>query len=98
MDTKVLKVFLAVLLFVCLVDMPYGYYQVVRVIAMVGLSYLAYQSRQKDRVTEVFIYVILAILFQPFFKISLGRQIWNVVDLVVGIGLVFSLFLKQREK
>jgi hypothetical protein len=43
------------------------------------------------------IYGGLALLFQPFFKISLGRQIWNIVDVVVGIGLLISIFMKPKE-
>jgi len=38
----------------------------------------------------VFIYGGLVLLFQPFFKIALGRQIWNILDVVVGIGLIIS--------
>jgi hypothetical protein len=40
---------------------------------------------------------MLALLFQPFFKIALGRQIWNIVDVVVGIGLLISIFMKPKE-
>jgi hypothetical protein len=42
------------------------------------------------------IYGVLALLFQPFFKISLGRDLWNMVDVVVGIGLLVSVF-KQKK-
>jgi hypothetical protein len=34
------------------------------------------------------VFVILALLFQPFFKIALGRTLWNIVDVIVGIGLI----------
>jgi len=30
----------------------------------------------------------LAILFQPVVKISLGRFLWNVVDVIVGVWLI----------
>ncbi|WP_335339821.1 DUF6804 family protein [Algoriphagus sanaruensis] len=40
----------------------------------------------------------LAILFQPLLKISLGRDIWNIVDVVVGIGLLISIWAKPRIK
>jgi hypothetical protein len=40
----------------------------------------------------------LAILFQPFFKIALGRALWNVIDVVVGIGLIVSLFKSDNKK
>lgn len=39
---------------------------------------------------------VLALLFQPFFKIALGRELWNVVDVVVGIGLIISVFRKKK--
>jgi len=50
---------------------------------------LAYQTNAQYRQTEMIIYGVLGLLFQPFFKIALGRKIWNVVDVVVGI--VFAL-------
>jgi hypothetical protein len=43
------------------------------------------------------IYGGLALLFQPFFKIALGRQMWNIVDVIVGIGLVISIFMKPKK-
>jgi hypothetical protein len=73
--------------------MPYGYYQFVRFSAMIGFAYLAYSANKKN---EMFVYIGLTILFQPFFKIALGRPIWNIVDLIVGIGLLTSLFFKKK--
>ena len=46
---------------------------------------------------EVFIYIGLVILFQPFVKIALGRSLWNIVDLVVGVGLLFSIFISNEK-
>ena len=43
------------------------------------------------------LYLGLAILFQPVIKIYLGREIWNVVDLIVGGYLVVSLFIGQNK-
>lgn len=71
--------------------MPYGYYQLVRFAAMVGFGYLALDSKKVGDEPGLWIYSALAILFQPFFKISLGREIWNIVDVIVGIGLLISL-------
>jgi len=36
---------------------------------------------------------VLAILFQPLLKIALGREGWNVVDVIVGVGLLVSMFV-----
>jgi hypothetical protein len=37
-------------------------------------------------------------LFQPFFKIALGRELWNIVDVIVAIGLIITLFLDKQQK
>lgn len=38
----------------------------------------------------------LALLFQPFAKIALGRMVWNIVDVAVAVGLIV-LFLGERK-
>ena len=93
---KVIKIILAILFFLCLADMPYGYYQLVRFIGLIGFAILAYQANQQNNQTETIIYGALALLFQPFFKISLGRELWNVIDVVVGLGLLVSIFFKNK--
>ena len=92
-----IKIILAILFFLCLVDMPYGFYQFVRFTGLIGFAILAYQANQQGRQTEMIIYGGLALLFQPFFKIALGREMWNIVDVIVGIGLIASIFMKPKE-
>ncbi len=94
---SVIKIVLAVSFFLCLADMPYGYYQFVRFAALVGFVILAYQAHEQGRQTEMIIYGGLALLFQPFFKVALGREIWNIVDVVVGIGILISIFVQPKE-
>jgi hypothetical protein len=77
--------------------MPYGYFQFVRLVGLIGFAILVFQANQQGRQTEMIIYCGLALLFQPFFKIALGRQIWNIVDVIVGIGLLISIFMKPKE-
>ena len=85
---KALSTVLAILLFLCLADMPYGYYQFVRFAAAAFFGYAAYQENEDGRKELVVVFVILALLFQPFFKIALGRTLWSIVDVIVGIGLL----------
>lgn len=77
--------------------MPYGYYQFARFAGLIGFAILAFQANQQGRQTEMIIYGGLALLFQPFFKIALGRQMWNIVDVIVGIGLILSIFIKSKS-
>lgn len=94
---NIIKVILSLLFFVCLLNMPYGYFQLVRFVALVGFAILAYKANEQGRKTEAIIYVCLGILFQPLVKIALGRQIWNIVDVVVGVALLVSLFMRQSN-
>jgi hypothetical protein len=96
MNNSIIKVALATLLLLCLLDMPYGFYQFVRFTAMVGFAYLAYSANEQSEKNELFIYIALALLFQPFFKIALGRTVWNIVDVIVSIGLVISVIKDSK--
>ena len=95
---NMIKIILAVLFFLCLADMPYGFFQLVRFAALVGFAFLAYSANEKKQGTEVIVYVALALLFQPLFKIALGRTIWNILDVLVGLGLLLSIFIKPKLK
>lgn len=96
--TNLIKLILAGLLLLCLAPLPYGYYQFVRFAALIGFAILAYQANEQGKQTEMVIYGVLALLFQPFFKIALGRDLWNIVDVIVGIGLVVSVFSQPKKE
>jgi hypothetical protein len=88
---KILKITLALLLLLCLAKMPYGYYQFVRFVALVGFALLAFNSYEKGLTNNTIVYIGFALLFQPFIKIALGRELWNIVDVAVAIWLIVSL-------
>ncbi len=93
---RTIKILLAILFFLCLADMPYGYYQFVRFAGLIGFAILAYKANEQGKQTEIVILVTLALLFQPFFKIALGRDMWNIVDVIVGVGLLVSILNKNK--
>tara|TARA_B100001564_G_scaffold340874_1_gene334938 strand:+ start:4936 stop:5217 length:282 start_codon:yes stop_codon:yes gene_type:complete len=72
--------------------MPYGYYQLIRFLALIGFSILAYLSFIENNVKMLIIFISLALLFQPFLKVSLGRNLWNIVDIIVSLFLIISCF------
>jgi hypothetical protein len=92
----IIKIILSILFLVCLLDMPYGYFQLVRFLGMVGFAILAYNDCQKNQ-TWFVIWLASAILINPIFKIALGRDIWNVVDVIWAILLISSIFIKQAK-
>ena len=94
---EITKITLATLLFFCLLKLPYGYYEMVRFLSFIGFAYLAYESNKEKNETLMLVFIALAILFQPFFKIALGRTIWNIVDVLVGLFLLISIFKTKKK-
>lgn len=70
--------------------MPYGYFQLIRFLSLFLFGFLGFHEFEKGNQNTAFIYFGLAILFQPLIKISLGRELWNIVDVIVGIWLIVS--------
>ncbi len=85
---KQLKFVMAALLLLCLAPMPYGYYQFVRFVAMVVFAILAFNYYKDEKKELSIIFGALALLFQPFLKVALGRMMWNVVDVAVALLLI----------
>ena len=84
---------LSVLLLLCLAPMPYGYYQLVRFIAAVVFIVLAWHNYNTKEVCLTVVFGALALLFQPFIKIALGRTMWNIVDVIVA-GMLIIMWIK----
>lgn len=94
----ILKLIIAVLLLLCLADMPYGFYQLVRFVAAGAFAYMSYDyfKRNDDKLGLVF--AALALLFQPFFKVALGRVLWNIMDVLVAVALVYLIVKAIKKK
>lgn len=93
-----IKLILAAFLLLCLAPMPYGYYQFIRLASMIVFAIMAYQYYEKEKMPLTIMFGGLALLFQPFFKIALGRAMWNVMDVVVALGLVMLWIEESKQR
>lgn len=95
------KLLMTVLFLCCLLDMSYGYYQIVRFVGMTGFFILAYLDHEKENKILMILWICSAVLINPIFKIALGRTIWNIVDVIWAVILLFTIifdFYKGRKK
>ena len=92
-----IKIVLIILFLLCLLDMPYGYFQIVRFAGLLGFGILAYGANESKQKELAIVFIGLALLFQPFIKIEIGRQIWNIVDIVVSIFLIATIFIDRKR-
>ena len=95
MIKSIISVVLIILLLVCLFDMPYGYYQLVRVIAFVGFGFLSFEEKTNHQ-NKIFliIFLIAALTFNPIFKLYLGKTLWQVTDIFLSLILISYIIRK----
>ena len=87
---------LAVMLLLCLFPMSYGYYELVRFVAMIVFALFAFNFYKQKQVVLFVVAVLLAILFQPFAKVALGRTFWNIIDVAIAISLIAYWFVNKK--
>ncbi len=96
---KWINIILAALLLLCLAPMPYGYFQLVRLLATIAFAVMAVRYYKQRIIWLVYTFGILALMFQPFYKIAFGRTVWNFLDVIVAIGLiVLAVYEWRRDK
>lgn len=85
----------AILLLLCIIPFPYGFYTIVRIVTTVISVYLAYNYYVSNKKELAITFSVIAIIFQPFMKFALGREIWLAVDIIVAILLLILAFRKK---
>ena len=61
--TNVIKGILIILLLLALFHMPYGYYELLRFVAMGVFIFLAIESNKNQKTNYLLIFILLALLF-----------------------------------
>ncbi len=94
---NIIKITLSLLFIGALFKMPYNYYEIMRFIGMIGFAILGYKELEKGSKTFMIIWFGSVLLINPFFKLALGRTVWNVVDVIWVILLVSSIFIGHKK-
>ena len=90
-----IKFVLAVLVILFLLRLPADYNQIIRFVLLVGFAYLGYDNLKSNTVMAV-IFFALAVLYQPLAPIKITQNTWNIIDVLVAAGLVYSAFTDRK--
>jgi len=89
----------AIMLFLALVPWPYGYYQLLRFVVCGVSAYLAFAAYNWHKLWATFLFGFIAVLFNPLIPIHLSRELWQPIDLICAVLLLFTVFaLKNPVK
>jgi hypothetical protein len=94
---RLLKIGLIIAFLSCLLDMPYGYFMLVRFVGMIGFGLLAIEAKNKGDNIMFLIFTVSAILINPIVKIPLGRSLWNALDVIWAITIGTTLDNNKRN-
>ena len=84
-ELKYVRWVIAGLLAVALFDLPYGYYTFLRLIVCVSAAYFSYIGFENEQGITKYIWIGVAILFNPLIPIYLDRSMWAVLDIVTAV-------------
>ena len=90
-----LKIILASLCLLCLLEMPYSFYEFFRIIALASFGFLAYKER--DNGAWPLYWIISAMIVQPFHKFYITRPLWTIIDFIWAITLLYPLFTNYKK-
>jgi hypothetical protein len=75
-----------------LLDWPYGYYQLLRIVVCGSAAFTAFMAHENGKAWAMWLFVGVTVLFNPVVPIHFNRQAWSVIDLLTviafGMGIV----------
>lgn len=96
-NTQKVLVFNAVILLGCLLPLPYGCYTLARIVTTFISIYLAFNYFSRNKSFLAIIFGIIAVIFQPFIKFPIGREVWVCFDIFIAL-LMFILAMNNNEE
>jgi len=80
------------LIIAMLEGLPYGFFQLLRLIIFGLSAYLCWLSYVSKKGFWTWSFVFIGVLFNPIFPLYLGRDLWRIIDLLVAVFLIISIF------
>ena len=88
------------LLLAALMPLPYGYYTLMRLVVSATFVWAALVSRKRQSGSLIWVFVFLALIFNPIIPIHLPMEIWAIFDIGSAILLLATgklLSLRDNE-
>lgn len=89
----------AAFLFLAMFDgWPYGFFTLLRFVVFALTAYVAWLAYEAKQEKYTWIFGFLAVIFNPFIPLYFGRDFWVIIDLIVAVFLIISIFVFKFPK
>jgi hypothetical protein len=83
---------------IAILPLPYSYYQLLRIVNCSLFALLAYRFKEHKVGKMVIPSVFFAIIFNPFLKLGLNKEVWIFFNILSVIHLITTLSILKRLK
>ena len=77
---------------------PYGYYILLRLVCFGVFAYLAFEAKNRGSDSWTWLLGLLALLYNPFVRVHLSRELWSAVNIGTIIVTAVSVFGLPRDQ
>lgn len=79
-------------------ELPYGYYQILRLAVTGYAAWIAIVSYGQKRTTWAWAFGFVALLYNPFIKITLDRDTWGLVNIITSVIILIEFWKFRKPK
>lgn len=98
MGYKVVRIITAIILLLALTKQPYGFYKLLRWVVFGVSSYSIFIAYNEKYFGWLWIFLFIAILFNPIFPVYFDRTTWAYIDVCTAIIFIISIFKMKNKK
>lgn len=93
---RIAQLIIALALLACLFPLPFGYEDLIRYAAAVLFAIMGYHFFEQEKKTWGFLGLLLAVVYQPWYKIPFPDLVLKILYPLTAAGLIF-LYVKERR-
>ena len=91
------KIISAILLLLGILSLPYGYYQLLRILITISAGMCTFESFNKNNQPMMYLFLLITILFNPLLPIHLNKSIWIIIDLITALFFLISIKILNKK-
>lgn len=95
---KPIAIISAVMLLLCFLELPYGYYIFLRIVICISALIFVFSSYATNKPGLSVIFGLIALLWNPIIMISFEKETWLIFDVIAAIIFISSIFLLKESK
>ena len=78
-------------------DLPYGYYQLLRILVTAYAIWVAWYAATQDKKLVAYIFGAVAVSYNPIFKIHMERETHQIINVATAILIVAEAWIARRS-